>query len=420
MAKRKDYKLDYKSIVTGNLRKGNVEAARNEARRALSKKQNTEYNVGVNNYNAMRPKLLPAVITDNSEYEEKVRSAIPIQLSENKDITNKLARKKAWIDRVRIKQESAKSKQELYQDMTKMLYPQHFKKKLLASNTPNEVVDKLVNTLYELYKEQYPHIRYTMMHRNALDNMLGGYQFTKAWESKVFESLVQDYTTKRLTDEELLQYVKSLDRYKQANLYNLLYSYKAMPTGHYEGIQKLIAKVNANRKAILAGTAYEDAPKEEQSKYISAFYKTFREWAKSIDKTQYDSEDAFAAFQSINFTDIDSLNMNDVLAGELADRLSKRAQDKLEEEQILNDMFKQTSKFRLHSMNTSRASRAENKIDTIDDIIYDESISLDSRLEIGRHAGLTPIMEDILDEEGNVIDTRIVEWRAPENRGIQL
>lgn len=418
MAKRKDYKLDYKSIVKGNSR-NNVRAVIKDVRRSLSKRQNTGYNIGVNNYRIVKPKLLPAIIVDNSSYKEKVKSSTPIYLGENKDITNKLTRKKAWIDRMKIKQSSAKSKQDLYQDMTKMLYPQHFRNKLLANNTPNEVVNKLVNSLYELYKEQLPNIRYTMLHRTSLNLMFEGYQFTKAWESEVFNNLTQQYTTEALNNEELLKYVTNLSRFKQANLYNLLYSYKAMPTGHYKGIQELIAKVNANRKAILAGTQYENTPKEEQNKFVSAFYKSFREWAKSIDKTQYDSEDAFAAFQSINFTDIDSLNMNDVLAGELSDRLVKRAQDKLEEEQILDDMFKQTSKFRLHSMNTSRV-KAANKINSIEDIIYDESISEDSRLEIGKHAGLIPIMEDILDDNGNVLSTRLVRWETPEDRGFQL
>lgn len=377
MAKRKSYKQDFKASVQGN---------------KTPKRQQVE-------------KL-------KSKYVKSIENVVNERFAQAaKDIET--AKSNAWIDRLKIKKSSAQNRQDLYQDMTKMLYPQHFKNKLLNPETPNEVVNKLVASLYELYKEQLPNIRYVALHRERLDKMFKDYQFAKAWESDVFNNLALEYTTKELSDEELLNYVTNLGKFRQASLYNLLYSYKSMPTGHYKGIQELMAKLGANRKAILAGTSYENAPKDEQDKYVSAFYRTFREWSKSLDKSLYDSEDAFAVFQSMNFTDIDSLNMNDVLAGELFDRMSQRAQDKLEEEQILDDMFKQTSRFRLHSMSVSRV-RSANKIDSTMDLIYDESLSQSTRLEVGKRAGLTPIMEDIFDDEGNVIDEKLVGWDIPE------
>lgn len=348
MAKRKSYNLDFTASVKGNL----------SPKRKKIEQFKSKYNV-------------ESIV--NKRFEQHA-----------KDIEN--AKNKAWINRLGIKKTSAQHTQDLYQDMTKMLYPQHFRSKLLSPETPNEIVNKLTASLYELYKEQLPNIRYVALHQGQLEKMYGDYKFAKAWESDVFKSLAHEYTTKQLSDDELLNYVTGLDKYKQAKLYNLLYSYKAMPTGHYKGIQELGGKLAANRQAILAGTIYENAPKDEQDKYVSAYYKVFREWAKSLDKALYDSEDAFAVFQSINFTDIDSLNMNDILAGELFDRLSSRAQDRLEEEELLENQFKKTSKFRVHSM--GRTSNSMKDKISFEDALFDESIDVEDRLMIAEQLGI--------------------------------
>lgn len=361
MAKRKSYKQDFRASVQGN---------------KTPKRQQVEKLIG--KY-VTTPKI-------NRQHQIK---------------------QEAWFNRLKIKQESAKRRNEEYQDMAKMIYPQHFRNKILAQTTPNEIVNKLVASLYELYKEQLPNIRYVATHQEQLNKMFGDLPFAKAWESDVFKSLAIEYTTKQLSDEELLKYVTGLDKYSQAKLYNLLFSYKAMPTGHYKGIQETLARIAANRQAILAGTIYENADKEEQNKYVSAYYKAFREWAKSIDKTQYDSEDAFAAFQSVNFTDIDSLNMDDELAGELANRLSMRAQDKLEEEEMLDNLFKKTSRFRLHSMGRS-SNQTKDKLN-LEDSLFDESLDIEDRLMIAEQLGL----------KAKVIDGELYITK-PDTGGMQL
>lgn len=365
MAKRKSYKQDFRASVQGNLSPKREQIEKRKA--SLISANNGQISIKGN----MAQKRVNDARSIEALVNKKFEQAA-------KDVES--SKSNAWIDRLKIKKTSAQNKQDLYQDMTKMLYPQHFKSKLLNPNTPNEVVNKLVASLYELYKEQLPNIRYVALNRVRLDKMFKDYQFSKAWESDVFETLATEYTTKELNDEELLKYITNLSKFRQASLYNLLYSYKAMPTGHYKGIQELAAKLGANRKAILAGTIYENAPREEQDKYVSAFYRTFREWARSLDKSLYDSEDAFAVFQSMNFTDIDSLNMNDTLAGELFDRLSKRAEEKLEEEQMYEDMFKHTSRYRLHSMVRSNNSMK----DTInfEESLFDESIDVEERLKL--------------------------------------
>lgn len=365
MAKRKSFKQDFTASVKGNLspKREQIEKYKDSIISSNKGQISIKGNMAQRHVDSI--KSIEAVV--NKKFEQAA-----------KDVAE--AKSSAWIDRLGIKQISAKNKDELYQDMTKMLYPQHFRSKLLASNTPSDIVNKLVAHLYELYREQLPNIRYVAQHREQLERMFSDYKFAKAWESEVYKALATEYTTKQMSDEELLSYVVNLDKNKQAKLYNLLYSYKAMPTGHYKGIQELSAKIGANRKAILAGTIYENAPKEEQDKYVSAFYKAFREWSRSLDKTLYDSEDAFAVFINMNFTDIDSLNMNDTLAGELFDRLSKRAQDKLEEEQMYEDMFKQTSRFRLHSM--GRTSNSMKDTLSLEDALFDESIDVNDRLMI--------------------------------------
>ena len=392
MAKRKSYKQDFTASVQGNLSPKREQIEKHKA--SLISTNNGQINIKGN----MAQKRVNDVRSIEALVNKKFEQAA-------KDVSE--AKNAAWISRLGIKQISAKNKNDLYQDMTKMLYPQHFRSKLLSSNTPNEVVNKLIASLYELYKEQLPNIRYVAQHREQLVKMFSDYKFTTAWESDVYKTLVTEYTTKQLNDEELLEYVTNLDKSKQAKLYNLLYSYKAMPTGHYKGIQELAAKIGANRKAILAGTIYETAPKEEQDKYVSAFYRTFREWSRTLDKAQYDSEDAFSVFINMNFTDIDSLNMNDVLAGELFDRLSKRAQDKLEEEQMYEDMFKHTSRYRLHSM--GRTSNSMKDTVNLEDAVFDESLDINDRLMIADKLGL----------KAKIIDGELYITKSS-NGGLQL
>lgn len=391
MAKRKNYQQDFTASVQGNLSHKREQIEKHKASLINNNGQiSVKGNMAQKRVNNTRS--IEAYV--NNKFEQAA-----------KEVTE--SKRSAYIDRLNIKQISAKNKDDLYQDMTKMLYPQHFRSKLLAPETPNDIVNTLVASLYTLYKEQLPNIRYVAQHREQLEKMFNDYKFSKAWESDVYKALATEYTTKQLNDDELLKYVVGLDKNKQAKLYNLLYSYKAMPTGHYKGIQELSAKIGANRKAILAGTIYENAPKEEQDKYVSAFYKAFREWSKTLDKTLYDSEDAFSVFINMNFTDIDSLNMNDTLAGELFDRLSKRAQEKLEEEQTYEDMFKQTSRFRLHSM--GRSSNSMKDTLSLEDAIFDESIDVEDRLKIAKQLNL----------KAKIIDG-VLYVSKPNNGGLQL
>lgn len=389
MAKRKDYnKLDFTSIVTGNLRKGNVEAARNEARKALSKKQNTSYNIGVNNYKEAKSKLLPAVIIDNSEYVEKVKSSTPIQLEENKEITNKLTRNKAWVDRLEFNKEILNKRNESLKELDKRLGPNMFKNEILKAhkNRDNDGAryNKLIDQLVKIYKEIIDDYKYIEENEEQLKAMFTAVssRFKKPWETEVYTRLknfgldkIVDEETKQmdpyrnrpdiLTESQLKESLKLRSPLSNSELYNLLYAFKAMPTASKQGIMDTFAKIAKTNKAILAGTKYEKASYKEQGEFVKAWWATFREWSETIDKSIYDSEDAIQAFSSINFDDIENVSLNDIIAKELKEKYDKRAEERLNQEIELENMFENTSRFRVKvdERQRTRKSKNNNKTD---------------------------------------------------------
>ena len=405
MAKRKDYnKLDFTSIVTGNLRKGNVKAARNEARRALSKKQNIDYNIGVNNYGAMKPKLLPAVIVDNSEYIEKVKSLTPIQLEENKEVTKKLTRNKAWVDRLEFNKEILNKRNENLKELDKRLGPNMFKNEILKAhkNRDNDSVryNKLIDQLTKLYKEIIDDYKYIEENEEQLKAMFSAVsaRFKKPWETEVYTRLkkfgldkIVDEETKKmdpyrnrpdiLTESQLRESLKLRSPLSNSELYNLLYAFKAMPTASKQGIIDTFAKIAKTNKAILAGTKYEKASYKEQGEFVKAWWKTFREWSETIDKSIYDSEDAIQAFSSINFDDIENISLNDSLAKELKEKYDKRAEERLNQEIEIESMFENTSRFRVKVDERERSRTSKNNktdeekwaeaIDNMDDEMFE-------------------------------------------------
>lgn len=376
MAKRKDYnKLDFTSIVTGNLRKGNVEAARNEARRALSKKQNTEYNVGVNNYKEMRPKLLPAIIVDNSAYEEKVKSLKPIILEDK--------RNKAWVDRLEFNKNILNKRNENLKELDKRLGPNMFKNEILKAYKNKETdgtrYNKLMDQLIKLYTEVVDDYKYIEENEGQLKGMFAAVssRFKKPWETEVYTRLknfgldkIVDEKTKQLeqyrnrgdilTISQLDKILKLRSPLSNAELYNLLYAFKAMPTASKQGIMDTLMKIARTNKAILAGTKYQQASPQEQVKFIKAWWTTFREWSETIDKSIYDSEDAIQAFSSINFDDIENVSLNDTLAKELKEKYDKRAEERLNQEIELEDMFENTSRFRVKVDESQRSRKSKN------------------------------------------------------------
>ena len=390
MAKRKSYNLDFKASVKGNLR-SNVNNIISEVKKVLSKsnKQNTNYNIGVNNYKALKSKLLPAVIVDNSKYIEKVKSNIPIQLEENKNITRNISRNKAWIDRLKFNKEIQSKRNENLKDLDKRLYPNMFKREIVEaynnrSNNPDRY-NKLVNQLYKLYSETINDYTYIKDNEKLLKDafMMVSSKFKKPWETEVYKRL-KEYgldlvVSKELkesdvyrnrpdvfTEETFIKMLAMRTPLSNAELYNLLYAFKAMPTASKQGILDTLGKIQKTNKAIIAGSKYENASVSDQLKYIRAWWEAFREWTSTIDKSLYDSEDALKAFSEVNFYDIESLSIDDKIAGELKERYDKRAEEKINQEIELENMFENTSRFRVHVDQTQRFRKSKNNKSDID------------------------------------------------------